>query len=367
MVLVSTIGDFHSSVLPIFYQYKDEIKKHIVIYDDFKCDVKEAKRLIRGIKNFSKKNNLNIKTFVHCIDEDSYSAINETIKFIDKNVKNKTKLLINSTDGLSNVNILLAQAFLPLGAKIASYDRFDNECNYITKNSMYTEKIDKVISIKDHFLLKDIEIDSIASKKFAKKYKNQILNIFEKHSKEFKSFTKYIQSIENPSLANSEFHNINQIIKQMDITDLKMNQALITGGLFEFYIYLKLKDFNFDDIEIGVQVKQYTDKAYFIPNEFDILIMKENHLHMIECKYTNKIKLDQLVYKYMALKNIIDDDGKIVMVTAHEPFNPISTNDNNPLKYLPHKRAMENKMLLLGNPIKNIDEFARTVKQFLNI
>jgi len=366
MTLVSIIGDFHSSILPIFYHYRKELKKHIIIYDDFKYDIKEAQKLIRGIKRFCKNENLDIKTLTHTIDEDRYKAIQDTIKFIDTNTKRKDKLLLNCTDGLANVNILLSQYFLPLNSQIISYDRFDNHCNIITKNSMKTEKLSNVIPIKDHFMLKDIKIDAIESKFFAKKYQKEILAIFEKYEDEFKEFANYVFKSKKPDLTNKKFKNINKLISKIGIKDIKSEQKLITGGLFEYYIYLKIKDLDFDDIQLGVQVKQYIDDSNFIPNEFDILIMKENHLHMIECKYSNRIKLDQLVYKYMALKNIIDDDGKIVMITAYEEFNP-NFNTSEPTQFLPHKRAMENKMLLLGDPLKDITQFVKTIKKVLEL
>jgi len=366
MTLVSIIGDFHSSVLPIFYHYRKDIKKHIIIYDDFKCDIKEVKRLISGIKKFSKDQNLDIKTLTHIIDEDSYKAIEDTIKFIDTNVKRKDKLLLNCTDGLANVNILLSQHFLPLDSQILSYDRFDNHCNIITKNSMETKRLTKSIPIKDHFKLKGIQIDAVESKLFAKKYQKEIITIFEKYKDEFKQFADYVQQTKTPSMESKKYKNVIKLISSISIKEPKKDQKLITGGLFEYYIYLKIKDLNFDDIQLGVEVKQYIDSDNFIPNEFDILIMKENHLHMIECKYTNRIKLDQLVYKYMALKNIIDDDGKIVMVTSHSQFNP-NFNTENPTEFLPHKRAMENKMLLLGDPLKDIDKFVDTIKGFLEV
>lgn len=48
MVLVSILGDFHSSILPIYYQFRNEIKRHIIVYDDFKSDITEAENIICG-------------------------------------------------------------------------------------------------------------------------------------------------------------------------------------------------------------------------------------------------------------------------------------------------------------------------------
>jgi len=366
MTLVSIIGDFHSSILPIYYQFKNNIKRHIIIYDDFHGDVKEAKNIIKGIKSFNKKHKIDMKTYTYCIDEDSYEAIDKTIEFIKEKSKKINKLYLNTTDGLSNINTLIGIKLLPLGANLISYDRFDNETNIVTQNSMDSYKVDEVIPILDHFLLRNIEVESIGNKKFAKKYQNEILSIFESHYNEFKTFAYYVQNEYLPTLDDRRFKKINKIISRMQIKDLKSNQSLITGGFFEYYIYLKLKDLNFDDIEIGVTVKKYIDKKNYIPNEFDILIMKENHLHMVECKFTKNIKLDSIVYKYMGLKPLLDDDGKICIVTSYDEPENINIDDN-PVAHLPYKRALENKILLKGNPLNNIGTFINEVRTYFEL
>ena len=366
MTLVSVLGDFHSSVLPIYYQFRKIIKRHIIIYDDAIHDVVEAKNIIKGIKKFNKKHKLNIKTFAHCIDEDSYEAIITTIDFIKQHHKKKNVLYINTTDGLSNINTIIATKLLPLGANLLSYDRYENEVNIISNETMRTYKVDQVIPIQDHFLLRNIDIQSVGDKKFAKRYKNQIIELFEKRYKEFKSFTYYIGVEKYPTLDNQKYKQVNLILKQMGLTKIKQNQSLITGGLFEYYIYLKLLHLSFDDIEIGVNIKKYIDNTNYIPNEFDILIMKNNHLHMIECKFSKNINLNSLVYKYMGLKPLLDDDGKICIATSL--YEPSSIDEkHNPTANLPYKRALSNNIMLKGNPLNNIDAFIEDIKKYFEI
>lgn len=366
MILVSILGDFQSSILPIFYQFRNKITKHIIIYDDFKCDIKEAENSLKGIKRFCDKYSLDIHNISYKIDEDSKNDILKVVNFIKQHTSDIKHLYINTTDGLSSINTLLTLHFVPLGANILSYDRYDNECNIISQDNMQTYRLDDVPSIQDHFLLKNLYIDSIGDKEFALKHEQAIISLFETYHKEFKRFANHVMQNTHPTFKG--FDNIANIFNRIGIyrDDLKYNQTLITGGLFEYYIFLKLKELKYDDIEIGTVIKQYYDNTDFIPNEFDILIMKDNHLHMIECKYTNKIKLDQLVYKYMGLKNLIDDDGKIVMVTSHE--KSIQTEQlHNPLYNLPYKRAKVNRMLLLDNPLMDIDGFVSKVKDFCEL
>ena len=365
MTLVSIVGDFYSSVIPIFYEFKDRIDKHIIIYDDFKNDVTQAKNIINGTTKYIKENNLPIRSYSIKMDEDSLKALHEVAEILKGYESDTEKLYINITDGLANIGVLLSSIFLPLGSNIVTYDRFDNEYNLLTKDNMLTCKVEKCMSIKEHFALKNIEVAEINDKKIALKHKDLILKIFENHNTEFKRFANEIMK---PEPKWHEHTNILTLLEPFDLhqDNIKENQMFITGGLFEYYIFLKIHKLGFDDIEVGVKVRQYYNEEGFIPNEFDIFIMKDNHLHMIECKYTDKIKLDALVYKYMALKNLIDEDSKIIMITAHPEYKPNLYEDNT-LAHLAHKRARENRMLLLGNPIKKKDEFVFEVERFFEL
>ena len=364
MILVSIVGDFYSSVLPIFYEFKDRIHTHIIIYDDFKNDVVHAGKIINGTLDFAKKHSLNIQSYAVKMDEDSFEAIHKLVKIIDTYVTNDEELIINITDGLANIGVILSNAFLPRGSKILTYDRYDNEYNILTKDTMQKHKILSCTPIREHFLLKNIHIDAINDKQFALTHEAAIIHLFENHASELKNFANYLMKTKVPSFKN--YHLLLKPLTAMGVHDanMKEKQMFITGGLFEYYIFLKIKDLIYDDIEIGVSVKHYYDATNFIPNEFDILIMRDNHLHMIECKFTKNVSLDGLVYKYMALQNLLDDDSKIIMVTGHEQFKPNLAGANT-LEHLPHKRAKISRMLLLGNPLEQIDNFVEEVKNFL--
>ena len=75
MILVSILGDFHSSILPIFYNFKDKISKHVLIHDDSKKDIQNAKNISKGIKKFIQKNNYLFLELNYKLDEDSMKAI----------------------------------------------------------------------------------------------------------------------------------------------------------------------------------------------------------------------------------------------------------------------------------------------------
>jgi len=75
MILVSILGDFHSSVIPISYAFKDRIAKHIIVYDDARSDVEEARRIIRGQKAFLSTGAAGYEVVQMRIDEDSFVSL----------------------------------------------------------------------------------------------------------------------------------------------------------------------------------------------------------------------------------------------------------------------------------------------------
>ena len=48
--------------------------------------------------------------------------------------------------------------------------------------------------------------------------------------------------------------------------------------------------------------------AQALQNEFDILMMKDNHLHVIECKLRKSVPGEDYVYKLDSVIDYLDDD-----------------------------------------------------------
>ena len=237
---------------------------------------------------------------------------------------------------------------LPLKAKIISYDMFDNEYHIIGINGMKREKIRKSLNVIDHFLLKGVKATAKGVKSFANRYEEEIKELFEKHHYEYKSF-KYEFTNENKLPSRENFANVYNVFDRMHLTDGYIDEKylfqILTGDMFEYYVYLLVKDLGFDDVEIGVEIE---DK---VKNEFDLLLMKDNHLHLIECKHRGFKTLDlrDLIYKYATLRRVVDEDAKGIIVSL---INKYSRNYIN--------RALSQNIALFGfnkNLKQNIKSF----------
>ncbi len=365
MILVSVLGDFYSSVLPIFFEFKDKVTKHILVYDDFKKDVKKANHIKEGFEAFKEKYNYKIEMLSYVVDEDSMDALVRCSDFILSQSEDPKEIYINATDGLSSVVMILNHILLKKGINFLAYDMYDNQYNLLTSASLQKFDVKNILNISDHFILKGFGVKKSNIKEFADNYEKQIKILFEKNYKNFNDFMR-IGLSNSSSIKNQILHKkVKKILVSMKLGSRKVNDPIITGTIFEAYVYNLLKKLDFDDIEIGFKVFQ-TYRNSKIINEFDILIMKNNHLHMLECKFKNSVKSEELVYKYIALSNLIDEDGKMMIVTKKRPNYDIDI-DSQPDKGRVYKRGLLNNIHFTGAVQNNPKRFVFCVKELLRL
>lgn len=132
--------------------------------------------------------------------------------------------------------------------------------------------------------------------------------------------------------------------------------------MFEYYVYNLIKDLEYDDIALGVKVEDiYANTAF--ENEFDILVMKNNHLHMIECKARddyNEESLSTFIYKLDSVRNTLDEDANMMFLTQEHLYNPCT--DALLKSHLsPYYRAYARRIYVRGTPVGNKERFLRDV------
>jgi hypothetical protein len=308
MILVSILGDFHSSILPVFYDFKEQITKHILIYDDSKYDIRQLSKILKGqeffLSNYETHDgrNLNFEIIPIKVKEDSFESIQQCYNEIIQHSKEPKNIFLNSTDGLTSITLVLTNYFLGLGSNIIVYDRYANTYNLHSKNSMTKHKVEKIIDIKNHLRLKGCDLVGFTNRFTLEKRKPYIKEITQ-NLPQFKNFANtYTRTDSSKSFYKG-------LIQQMG----ENKEQFVKGGIFEEYIYWLIKDnFEVDDIMTGVSVQFDKD----VNNEIDILIMKDNHLHTIECKFTDNFKTSEYLYKTDSIIDYIDDDGKGMILTV---------------------------------------------------
>jgi hypothetical protein len=362
MLFVSIVGDFYSSIYPLYNEFKGSISEHIVVDDDAFSERRKHQNIVQSLEKFNKKHKLNIKTYKLQIDEDSLKSIDKLIAKILQLEPDMNKVYINATDGLSNIGILLASKLLERGVHFLTYDMYENSYNITSKNSMQNKKLQSSLGIEDHLELRGLSLNYKGDKEFAHKHQTKILELFNNYSEQMNLLNS---DIPHKHLKNkNKYKQALQLVRQMGLDPL-VNTVEVGGALYEYYVYLLVKDMGFDDIQVGVEVEQALSKGISVKNEFDVLLMKENHLHMIECKFRKRIEKKELVYQYAALINLVDDDG-IIMITSNE--NIYRHNLYEDIPGISHyRRAFLNRIALRGSIVKNKKEFLEDVQElFIN-
>ncbi|GEM_PF-1095947 len=310
MVLVSILGDYHSSIMPIFFEFKDKITKHIIVYDDSKHNNNQLNKILNGqqyfLENFEDhKNNTTVdfQIITLKIKEDNYSSLLDCFQSITKHSTEVENIYLNATDGLSSISIVLSSKLLDTGANIIAYDRYANTYNLHSKTDMKKHFIKYNMDIKNHLLQKGYTILGYSNHFSLKNRKNIVLEL----SQDLVEYKKFAKSWPNHHI---RYKNYDTLINKLNIPD-SQKKSYIDGVLFEEYIYWLVKDnFDFDEVMTGVKVK-FDDG---VENEFDILMIKDNHLHTIECKFVRFIDGEKFVYKTNTIMDYLDDDGKAMLL-----------------------------------------------------
>lgn len=307
MKLVSIVGDFCSSVAPVVYHYSDKITEHIIIAEE--KYINNAIKFKKGIKHL----------FSHIQKQKIYKLVDispETLDIIIEKISPDENTYINTTDGLSFINSYLTYNLINKNTKFISYDIFENKIRIIGNNKVEVIEAN-TMSVEEHLKIKGFEIISREDKIFFINHSQEIISLFEKYFNVFLEFKKVFQNTR--SIKHTNYKNVYKIFEKMKLINKSYNEnyQLITGGLFEGYVFLKIKELGFDDVEVGVKIKNE-----HITNEFDILAMKNNHLNIIECKNKpyKKFDLEKLIYKYAMLRERIDYDAKAALISLENNY-----------------------------------------------
>jgi hypothetical protein len=320
MILISLLGIHDSSIFPILFQFKDKIQKHIIIHDDSKYEKTMIKKVLGSEEEFKIFYSLNYKTLSIQIDEDSYDSILSCYKEIEIYSNNDFKnIYLNATDGLVSSSIILSDKLLDNGASVIAYDIFDNGFNIVTKNSMEKRKITQNIDIKTHLMLKGYKIVFSGAKIEASRRKKHVLRICE-NIDILHDFANKIQTQNITKVYG--FDELKSLLTQIDKLE---DKPFIQGGIFEEYIYWLIEDnFDFDQVMFNVKV-EFEDNVF---NEFDVLMIKDNHLHVIECKLKKFVEGENFVYKLDSIVDYLDDDGKGMILVIGGENDKITTKGN---------------------------------------
>jgi hypothetical protein len=315
MVLISLLSNDLTTISPLIYEFKEQITQHITLYDDSTLEQVHLEDLTKGIEALKDKYSLDFASSSLMIDEDSSASIESAFEKIMPLISKESKLYLNSSSSMVNVTLLLSSKVFKQGGKVLVYDKYDNNYNVLSPNSMKTKKIQNSMKLDDFLMMLDKPILEASSEKKLKRRKKDVLTLFG----DFKGFSKVRNALlkDDLNFAYQKYQPILDALKKLNIVKKgKIDKSLIGGGLFEEYIYWLVKDLGFDDVKcnVKIQIEEIASKA--IKNEVDVMMIKENHIYMIECKLSSNLTGIEVIYKYDSIMSSFGDDSKTMIVNV---------------------------------------------------
>jgi hypothetical protein len=315
MVLVSLLGDFDSYILPLYFEHKSDLSLHVLVHDRTVRDQQKARRIERGLTAIRQRYGLKHDLESMEIDEDHMGTIQALAERLLM-LAPPDELYLNVSDGLANVGIILSEAILNAQATLLIYDRYDNQVNYLTKTGMKKRPIVHNMGVEDHIIAKGYALSGYKTPKELASRKADVLALT-KNFALFQKLRKVLMRGKKPD--DPKFEPLVAILYRMGKLSKKgraLDLNYILGELFEEYVYHLVSDLGFDDVMCGAKVHFETIDDIAIQNEFDVLMIKNNHLHVIECKFRDRVDGEYLIYKYDALLDRLDRDGRVMIVNV---------------------------------------------------
>ena len=291
-------------------------------------------------KTFEK---LNVKVKLKNIsDEFNFGLMEDEIFKLVEEYENES-IALNVTGGTKLMSIAAENAFSALGKPIFYIDTDSNHILFISKNEEQKwlpnlemkakNKIDIYLSAYGSTVLSTqnpIERKKYlpAIEPFIKNYDNYtqvipLLNLhvtlsqsngykseYTKDNKKTGKLDELLLGLDYQGLLNYDGQTID--FKNREI------KTFLNGGWLEDYTYFQLKEIaNIEDIACGVDVanpkfklgkNEYSSENKGNKNEFDVVFMAKNKLHIIECKTqlmdkSGGIKAEDILYKLETLKD----------------------------------------------------------------
>jgi hypothetical protein len=373
MTLVTIISK-DRGFIPLLYHFKDKVTTHILIYDIGEEEIEIALDTKEGLEKLANLYSIDYKIKLMPLDEDSkkdFSRIFNKLEQFDN-------LALNVAEADSLLVIMLSSFVMRMNGKVFSYDKFDNTFNVIYKSDCKLEKA-KSMKLIDYLTLLNYEIESKKTACDIVKYKDGVLELF----KNYPVFINQRRALQQKNLRSSYYKKLFQqagVIKKN-----KINIQRLNGELFEEYVFWNLFQLDVDDMWLNVKVISEKENNEVIKNEFDILMIKNNRIYVVECKFGKlAMKPDELIYKLDSLLSIFGESSKGIIIYINDAKRSLENIKTMPIqedfkkkKILRLKkqiisknlyvRALENNILILYDEKPNFKKFFVELKKEIGL
>jgi len=353
MTLVSIISK-DKAFIPLLYHFKDQVKTHILVYDIAEEDTEIALDARDGLKKLAQIYNLDYEIKLMPLDEDSKKDFSRVYEKLQK----YNDLALNVAEADSLVVIMLSAFIMKMGGKVFSYDKFDNTFNELF-NKNCTLKKAKNLKLIDYLTLLNYEIEKKKTAQDIVKYKNAVLELF----KNYPVFLNQRKALKHNRLKSKYYENL---FKKAGVIEDKKNIHRLSGEIFEEFVFWNLIQLDIDDIWLNVKIISEKEDGETIKNEFDILMIKDNRIYVVECKFGNLfINPSELVYKSDSLLSLFGEDARGIIFYINMALKYKSSKEYISKNIL--IRALENNIFIFQDFRPNFKKFFYLINKRFNI
>ena len=375
MKLISIIGDDISQLIPTIYHYRNETIEHILVCQSQDIDI--ANRLKHGMQRFITSYQLKWKVTILEIDA---SDIAKSVAQFKSHFGKFKECLLNTTLAMPILGELFGEVVLNGGGGVINYDIFTNKLYFLEPNSssVVCHIVSSKLTLHAFLTLLDYVIVSQSTKKNLIHKKEYILALYKNPSR----FKKLRYALLYPELNRdfefSFYKDLLNILEQLQVVEgntlIQNKRAFLSGTIFEEYIFWLCQELEFDDIAMGVRIDfdgttQEPNSNYHIYNEFDILLMKDNKIFVIECKYSNYIDGLELVYKYDAIIDYFGNSTKamVLNISSQQKKSYLGMKSSKNFSYPTLRRAKRSNIYIYHESVLNAKRFQQAVVEQFNL
>jgi hypothetical protein len=326
MELLTIVHGRKVDYIPIIFEFKEKIKRHILFFDDGKEERAIANELKLSIENLNKKYGINTVIKMIEIDEDSKKDMQQISQVFEGKSEN---IYLNGAGSDTALFTVLSSIILRNNGQVVAYDKEENSYNLITQNGFSNKNIEHNMMLEDFMILmgeeilEELQIERIEVQKDA-------LNLLFSDTKRLFNIRYFLKQRKTKEL-KKRYPKMLESLKQLGIVDdeylIKGQEGFVKFGyIFEQFVYLQLEGFAFDDIKVGVKIRfdkgQVERRNIEVTNEFDILTIYENRVGFIECKLGDSSDPLETIYKSDSVMEYFGESASSMIVNIERNKTP---------------------------------------------
>jgi hypothetical protein len=336
MHLITILGDDNAQLVPVIHGLRTMADRHTLVCDTQTQD--QARRLKNGMETFAREHGFAWRITIRTVDpDDQRGSTRRIIELID----DPANTTLNATMAYPMLTLLLSEHLRPHGGTILSYDHDTNLLHTLRRDDAPTCAPVPGMGIRDYVTLLGYRITAAQTRSDLLPRRDQLTRLC-RETERFRALRYALLYPEkNRRFSFKPYGDLLSILRRLKIVRghrlIPSAQKTLGGDLFEEYVFWLVESLGFDEVLQGVKVDfdTHSDEPlhqHRVFNEFDLIMIHNNRLCTIECKYATRLDGLKIVYKYDAIIDYFGLASRALILNISsrpkEPYHDMNTSAN---------------------------------------